>query len=485
MSRRPASGPGAVRPGARGAWLALTLFGLSACRTSTPSITELRRALEAGEAARARLDPAAPLQREIAFAGPPVAHASPRRREQLAFLVELLAPQLLTSADVALSQSGESAPALGASLDPQAAEQPSVAMPAVPALTTPAETTAATAEINPGQATALGVNQTSSDNAAAGPSVSAAASALRVTELGPGRLLAIGPPGGRRILLRAAAGQRAELEPRLESHMQALAAALEELPAGPLRFEVALYLGPVDQQARSALGPGACSAEFVLALGAGARVPGGVPLLVRGLDPGAESPLPPDSSLSGRFFEAARSASAMEPGVSLLAPLVGDSSGAALWLRQSWMDLMDLLGPLPSGELGIDPRLCFGPSLVTAAPTVGLCFGPHGELADFDAVEQDPKRLEDSGLIALFAAALSLADPEPADFKRAIDSLGAERDLRVEAAAAVQGGRLGPVWLTHIEGARSWLRRSCFDLPEDDARRVLLALPEAESAQLP
>lgn len=571
----------------------LALLAGLACRSSNPSMGELRQALAAGEAARAKVAPAKTLQREIAFAGPPVAHAGEQRRRQAQALLELLAPELLP-AEQTPTPSAASDASIDAATDSATATSPAggPATAAVAESTTDAETRAATGAVATaapdsaasaatesvtGVPTAVATGETTGavTNALTGAPASAQvaaptaatpeaqasdlplALALREQTIGSGRLLALGPAGGRRVLVRAAQSQRAELEPRLLQGFQRLAAALETLGSGPLSFELALYLGPVDAIARAALGAQPCSAEFVLALSAEQRPAGAVPLLVRGRDPGLLQPLEPDSGASARFIEAAggpssrassepsanaglASAAGTEgqtaPGVdssdsaALTAStepldansgadqlgrsngadpssigdgtelsgigsganrlsagkgteLLGDCNGAALWLRQAWLDLFVPLGALASGEVAVDPALCFGPSLVTAAPTVGFCWGPHGELADDTALGLDPRRAESAALVAVFLAAWSLADPDSAEFKRALDSLNAERELRSESARSAGAERLESEWLVALEGARSWLRRTCFDLPQDDARSVLLAAPAADSAK--
>jgi hypothetical protein len=567
----------------------LALLAGLACRSANPSMGELRQALAAGEAARAKVAPAQTLQREIAFAGPPVAHAGEQRRRQVQALLELLAPELLPAA-----QTGTPSAAPDASLDAATDAETAAAIKAAAATAsgpttgalaqsaTVAETSAATgaaaspatasvasAPAEPANGASAAVASGDSTAALTNAHIEALASAqaaaptaaipeaqasglplalaLREQTIGSGRLLALGPLGGRRVLLRAAESQRAALEPRLLLGLQRLAAGLEALGGGPLNFELALYLGPVDANARAALRAQPCSAEFVLALSAEQRPAGAVPLLVRGRDPGLLQPLAPDSGASARFLGAlgelpgrtppqpsadaalasgggevdpAASAGAANLAASLAAnadilggnasadhlgtghgahpsgaghgavqssggngsDLLGDSNGAALWLRQAWLDLFAPLGPLASGEVAVDPALCFGPSLVTAAPTVGFCWGPHGELADDTALGLDPRRAESAALLAVFLAAWSLADPDAVEFKRALDSLNAERELRSESARSAGAERLESEWLVALEGARSWLRRTCFDLPADDARSVLLAAPAADPA---
>jgi hypothetical protein len=499
---------GAPQRAARGLLLLCLLAG---CRSGTPSLSTLRKAIEAGERQRAANTPETNYLRPVAFAGPPVARASSLRSSQLELLLartgrpiprgmaanlaaapgaeppaEPPSEPLTDSAPLAdaapPAEPSPAEPAAGATSDGDqdgAAAEAAVEPPdptAAPADSRPATPDAqpAASDASPAPLSALDLGPDCDPEAAVALALALPEPfALRRVPLGSGELLCLGRSPGRRVLLRAGQGQRAALEPLLCREFARLAAALPDSPAGPLSFELALYLGPVDALAQAALAEAPASAEFVLALSAADRPDGSVPLLVRGRDPGAGAPLPPDSPLSAQAFGPAA------PGrPSAVGP--GDQQGAAIWLRQAWLDLFEPLGQLPSGELALDTEQVFGPSLSARAPCVGLCWGPHGELRDSISLGLDPAVAQQRALWALFAAALSLADPDRSDFDRALDSLAAERRLRREAAEAAGDPGLALGWSLSAEGARSWIRRVCFDLAVDDALPTLL-----QSAQSP
>ncbi len=506
---------GAPQRAARGLLLLCLLAG---CRSGTPSLGTLRKAIEVGERQRAANTPEPNYLRPVAFAGPPVARASSLRSSQLELLLartgrpiprgmaaNLAAapgaePPAEPPAELPAATPGELAPlaeaaqpagpaeaepAAGATSDgeqdgpvAQAAAEP-MDPAAAPADSKPATSDAqpAPSDASPAPLSALDLGPDCDPEAAVAWALALPEPfALRRVPLGSGELLCLGRSPGRRVLLRAGQGQRAALEPLLRREFARLAAALPDSPAGPLSFELALYLGPVDALAQAALAEAPASAEFVLALSAADRPDGSVPLLVRGRDPGAGAPLPPDSPLSAQAFGPAA------PGrPSAVGP--GDQQGAAIWLRQAWLDLFEPLGQLPSGELALDTEQVFGPSLSARAPCVGLCWGAHGELQDSISLGLDPAAAQQRALWALFAAALSLADPDRSDFDRALDSLTAERRLRREAAEKAADPALALRWNLSAEGARSWIRRVCFDLAVDDALPTLLQSAQAPAAE--
>lgn len=514
-------------PGLKRCALGLGLLSLAAgCRSGTPSLGTLRAAIEAGERQRAAETPATNYLRPVAFAGPPVARAGSMRSAQLELLLARTgrpiprglaanlvereppapstpsadgaaagdgagpsasaAPSESTSEPMSAATRGEAA--AGAVADPAAASPPAASAGAGPATAADPAPGSAPAGAEPSAELAAdspALTPGQDPGPAASPEAAIALAlelpapfALRRTALGAGELLCLGPAGGRRVLLRAGDAQRAALEPLLAREFARLAAALLDSPAGPLSFELALYLGPVEASSQAALAGARCSAELVLALSKQSRPAGAVPLLVRGTDPGAATPLPPDSALSAQAFERAPGFARGPSG----APSAGDQQGASIWLRQAWLDLFEPLGQLPSGEVALESAAVFGPSLCPGAPTVGLCWGPHGELQDSISLGLDAGAAEQRALWALLAAGVRLADPDRGDFDRALESLSVERRLRREAAEKAADPDLSLRWSLSAEGARSWLRRVCFDLEVDDALPTLLRSAEPSAA---
>lgn len=62
---------------------------------------------------------------------------------------------------------------------------------------------------------------------------------------------------------------------------------------------------------------------------------------------------------------------------------------------------------------------------------------------------------------AILACAWSLADPQPADLTRYLETLRLERDLRLAACAVAKDDELAKSWRAHFESARRWLRALC------------------------
>jgi hypothetical protein len=68
---------------------------------------------------------------------------------------------------------------------------------------------------------------------------------------------------------------------------------------------------------------------------------------------------------------------------------------------------------------------------------------------------------------ALIATALALADPEPADLARYLQSLNDELDVRLHAAESAQDEQTAKSWRDWCTGARHWLRGECLHLPPE------------------
>jgi hypothetical protein len=70
--------------------------------------------------------------------------------------------------------------------------------------------------------------------------------------------------------------------------------------------------------------------------------------------------------------------------------------------------------------------------------------------------------------VALMAAALALADPEPADLDRYLRALNEEENLRVAAATSANQAEIADKWRAWCDGARQWLREQCLRIPESE-----------------
>ena len=68
--------------------------------------------------------------------------------------------------------------------------------------------------------------------------------------------------------------------------------------------------------------------------------------------------------------------------------------------------------------------------------------------------------------VALLATACALADPEPGDLERYLNSLQNEERVRVEAAEAAKNPKLATQWREWCKGARGWLRNQCLGIEE-------------------
>jgi aminopeptidase YwaD len=179
---------------------------------------------------------------------------------------------------------------------------------------------------------------------------------------------------------------------------------------------------------------------------------GALPLLERGWDPGAVTPLPPDEHTAwgaGRV-----DADDLSP------------NGLAVIARTALIDVGTLAGGWETVEHpwegGSDHDAFQGRGIPAVLFWHFTDFAYHTSL---DRLEHlDPAELERTS-VALMSAAFAVADARPEDLARYLESLDLERRLRIDAADAAGDEATSEAWQAWCTGARHWLRALCLDLP--------------------
>ena len=92
-------------------------------------------------------------------------------------------------------------------------------------------------------------------------------------------------------------------------------------------------------------------------------------------------------------------------------------------------------------------------------------FSYHTSLDRVDMV--DPGEIRRTAA-AILATALAVADPDPGDLKRYLESLQAERSVRTTAAQEAQAPEIAEAWSKWCLEARHWLRELCLELDETE-----------------
>jgi hypothetical protein len=192
----------------------------------------------------------------------------------------------------------------------------------------------------------------------------------------------------------------------------------------------------------------AISADMI---GASLERTGAKALLERGPDPGAVRPLPPDEHTA--WGSARVTFEQLKP------------SGVNVILRTAVADV----GALSKGwvtnehpyEGGSDHDVFLAAGLPAALLWHFTDFAYHTSLDRMEHVDpQELKRMS----VAVCAATLALADPQPIDLDRYLRTNLAEKKLRQRAAEEAKDAELKAAWETWSEDVRQWLRRECLQL---------------------
>ena len=179
--------------------------------------------------------------------------------------------------------------------------------------------------------------------------------------------------------------------------------------------------------------------------GASRTQTGALALLERSPDPGALRPLPPDEHTAW--------------GATPVDESDLDRSGISIVARMAMVDVGLAAGGWESAEHPWEGGSDHDVFLARGIPAVLLWhftdFAYHTSLDRLDHV--DPIELERTS-VALFAAALAVADPEPADLGRYLDTLSLDRRLRLQAAREAGDPELEALWTDWYVDAQLWLR---------------------------
>lgn len=179
---------------------------------------------------------------------------------------------------------------------------------------------------------------------------------------------------------------------------------------------------------------------------------GALPLLERGWDPGALTPLPPDEHTewgAGRV-----DADDLSPnGLAVIARIaivdVGVRAGGWETVEHPW-------------EGGSDHDEFQRRGIPAVLFWHFTDFAYHTSL---DRLEHlDPAELKRTS-VALLSAAFAVADARPGDLARYLGTLDLERRLRIDAAEEAGDEAIAAAWQAWCTGARHWLRALCLDLP--------------------
>ena len=193
---------------------------------------------------------------------------------------------------------------------------------------------------------------------------------------------------------------------------------------------------------------------------------GAIALLERMPDPGALRPLPPDEHTPW---------GAGDVDAEEFAP-----NGLAVVARCAMVDV----GLLEGGWAAADHPWEGGSDhdVFIRAGVPGVLFWHFTDFAyhtSLDRLEMvDVKEVRRMST-AILATALAVADPQPDDLRRYIDSVNAERILRVEVALGAEDEELAEAWRVWTTGARNWLRMLCWGL-DDEADEPPADAPAAE-----
>lgn len=192
---------------------------------------------------------------------------------------------------------------------------------------------------------------------------------------------------------------------------------------------------------------------------------GGIPLLERSPDPGAELVIPPDEHTAW--------------GARDVAPEWVVPDGLAIIARCAMADVALETGGWDTAEHPFEGGTDHETLVKAGIPAVLFWHFPDFTFhTSLDRIEMiDGEELERMA-VAGMATALAVADPKPSDLERYLQSLVHDRRLRVEAALADEEPEIAERWKAWFEGARTWLRVHCLglELPEP----VPLPVPEEE-----
>ncbi|MCY2960369.1 MAG: M28 family peptidase [Planctomycetota bacterium] len=175
---------------------------------------------------------------------------------------------------------------------------------------------------------------------------------------------------------------------------------------------------------------------------------GAEPLLERAPDPGALEPLPPDVHTA--WGAGSVSESDLRP------------DGLAVVLREALADVALVAGPWQTAEHPFEGGSDHVVFLDAGIPSALLWHFPDWSYhTSADRLELvDPAEMRRSGAV-LLAAALAVADAQPADLDRHLRSAKLEIDMRVGAAKAASDEKLADQWRVHGDAVRQWLRELC------------------------
>lgn len=183
---------------------------------------------------------------------------------------------------------------------------------------------------------------------------------------------------------------------------------------------------------------------------------GAIALLERMPDPGALVPLPPDEHTPWGAGEV--EASALTPhGINVIARCamvdVGVTDGGWDCADHPW-------------EGGSDHDVFIDRGVPAVLMWHFTDFAYHTSLDRIDMV--DPAELRRT-TAAIFATALAVADPQPGDLDRYVESVAIERRVRVEAAEWEDNPALVELWNDWCRDVRHSLRALCLDLDPAEA----------------
>ena len=185
------------------------------------------------------------------------------------------------------------------------------------------------------------------------------------------------------------------------------------------------------------------------------KATGAVALLERGPDPGALSVYPPDFHTpwgSGDVDE------------DLLEP-----NGLAVIARCAMVDVgLATRGGWPSAEHPWEGGSDHDAFFLHGIPGVLIWhftdFIYHTSLDRLEFVDSDELHRT---MVAILSLGLAVADAQPGDLARYLESLAIEREVRVAAALAAKNEELAGRWKDWSLGARQWLRNHCLGIDED------------------
>jgi hypothetical protein len=189
--------------------------------------------------------------------------------------------------------------------------------------------------------------------------------------------------------------------------------------------------------------------------GAAREQTGAICLLERMPDPAAITPLPPDEHTPWGMTEV--DPESLRPnGLAVIARCALAEVGA---LEAGWTTSEHPY------EGGSDHDIFIARGLPTALFWHFTDFTYHTSLDRLDMVDVGEMRRTAA---AVLAAALSLADPQPADLDRYLRTLREEEKLRVSAAEQAGDAPLAEQWRHWCERARHWLRVECLRIPPSE-----------------